>query len=95
MVLTPLSTHMGFIILNQPVSITVGIVYVSGSSASDLACLISIIKFNFSRFFNKIIAFLIYRFFLSVLLSFLGDFIERGQKAPTGHLLVFSALPVL
>lgn len=71
MVLTPLSSHMGFIIiLNQLVVITVGIMNVSECSTSDLTCLISIIKLYFSRFLCKIIAFLIYRFFLSFLLSF-------------------------
>lgn len=70
MVLTCLSSYMGFIIIfNQPVGITVGIRNVS-ETTSDSTCLISITKLNFSRFFYKIIAFLIYRFFLSFLLCF-------------------------
>lgn len=84
MVLTRLSSYMGFIIiLNQPVGITVGIRNVS-ETTSDSTCLISITKFNFSRFFYKIIAFLIYRFFLSF---FALLFLEISQNEGRRYLL--------
>lgn len=47
---------MGFIIFfNQPVDTTVGKMNILESLNSNLTCLISIIKLNFSRFLHKVI----------------------------------------
>lgn len=55
-----LSSYVGFIIFfNQPVDKTVGKMNVSESPNFYLTCLIFIIKFNFSRFLCKVIAFFI------------------------------------
>lgn len=51
MVYIPLNSYVGFIIFfNQPVDTTVGKMNISESPNSNLTCLISIIKFKFSRF---------------------------------------------
>lgn len=99
--LTPRSSHMGLmIILNQPVGITVGITNVSESWTSDLTRLIFITELNFSRLFDKTVAFLIYRFFLCSLLGFSWRFHRTraggtywpltGDKCPSCALMLLS-----